>query len=164
MALTRSQKETLVKEMSSAINDSQSVAFVNFHGVPVEESNGLRGTMRKAGVRMKVAKKTLLKYVLGQSSIEGEVPALDGEVAVAYGDDLIAPAREAYAFQKEHADSFKIIGGIFEGRFQNQEEMTEIATIPSEHQLRGMFVNVINSPIQGLAVALGQIAEQREAA
>ena len=39
--------------------------------------------------------------------------------------------------------------------------MTEIASIPALPVLRGMFVNVINSPIQGLAVALNQIAEKK---
>jgi len=29
--------------------------------------------------------------------------------------------------------------------------------------LRGMFVNVINSPIQGMAIALSKIAEKKEA-
>ena len=39
----------------------------------------------------------------------------------------------------------------------------EIATIPSLQTLRGMFVNVINSPIAGLAVALKAIADKRGA-
>jgi ribosomal protein L10 len=45
----------------------------------------------------------------------------------------------------------------------NAAEMTEIATIPSKHTLYAQFVNVINSPIQGLAVSLSKIAEKKEA-
>src|SRR3990167_7338986 len=37
-------------------------------------------------------------------------------------------------------------------------------TIPSLQTLRGMFVNVINSPIQGLAIALDAIAKKKETA
>ena len=39
--------------------------------------------------------------------------------------------------------------------------MIEIASIPSLHVLRGMFVNAINSPIQGLVVALNGIADKK---
>jgi len=39
--------------------------------------------------------------------------------------------------------------------------MNEIANIPSLDVLRGMFVNIINSPIQRTAIALGQIAEKK---
>jgi hypothetical protein len=39
--------------------------------------------------------------------------------------------------------------------------MKAIATIPPVPVLRGMFVNVINSPIQRMAIALGQIAAKK---
>jgi ribosomal protein L10 len=41
--------------------------------------------------------------------------------------------------------------------------MNAIALIPSVPVLRGMFVNVINSPIQGLVIALDKIAEKKAA-
>jgi large subunit ribosomal protein L10 len=66
-----------------------------------------------------------------------------------------------YKFQKDNADRWSIVGGIFEGKFMDKASMTEIATIPGEHQLRGMFVNVINSPIQGFVIALNAIAEKK---
>ena len=51
-------------------------------------------------------------------------------------------------------------GSIFH-HFKSKDEMTEIAAIPPLQTLRGMFVNVVNSPIQGLAIALNQIAEKK---
>jgi hypothetical protein len=41
--------------------------------------------------------------------------------------------------------------------------MVAIATIPPIGVLRGMFVNVINSPRQGFVMALDQIAKQKGA-
>ena len=43
----------------------------------------------------------------------------------------------------------------------SKEEMTVIASIPPVQTLYGMFVNVINSPIQGLVVALDQIGKKK---
>jgi ribosomal protein L10 len=43
------------------------------------------------------------------------------------------------------------------------EAMKGIATIPSIPVLRGMFVNVINSPIQRFAIAMSEVAKTKEA-
>ena len=61
-------------------------------------------------------------------------------------------------------EQIKILGGVFEGRYLNAIAMTEIATIPSKEVLIAQFVNLINSPIQRFAVALGAVAEQKGAA
>ena len=54
-----------------------------------------------------------------------------------------------------------IMGGVFEGMFADAAQMTAIATIPPVPVLRGMFVNVINSPIQRFAIALGEVAKTK---
>ena len=66
-----------------------------------------------------------------------------------------------HEFGKKFVDKLVILGGIFEGKLVGQAHMQEIATIPSTQVLRGMFVNVINSPIQGLAIALNAIAQKK---
>ena len=163
MAITKAQKQTIFDETKSALEGSNSAVFVNFHGLTVDKVDALRSKLYEEGIGYKVVKKTLLRRALESMSYEGEIPALEGEIALAYGEDLTAPAREVYAFHEENKDRLQIVGGVFEGKFQNQSEMTEIATIPSVPVLRGMFVNVINSPIQGFVVALSRIAESKEA-
>ena len=163
MAITKEKKEEMLQNVTEAVKTSQSMVFVNFHGLSVSDVTELRKGLRDNEVAYKVAKKTIIKRALNDSTIEGEVPALDGEVAIAYGEDLIAPAREVYEFQKKHKESMQILGGIFEGRYMDKEEMTNIASIPPLQVLRGQFVNLINTPIQQLVVAMGQIAEKREA-
>ena len=46
-------------------------------------------------------------------------------------------------------------------KFMSKEEMMGIALIPSQKTLHAMFVNVINSPIQGFVMALDQIAKKK---
>ncbi|HLD34554.1 MAG TPA: 50S ribosomal protein L10, partial [Patescibacteria group bacterium] len=87
----------------------------------------------------------------------GEMPALDGQIGLAWGADQIAPARGVYEFQKKLDKKVELLGGIFEGRFMNREEMSGIASIPPRQTLYGQLVNVINSPIQGLVIALSKI-------
>ncbi|MEI6553506.1 MAG: 50S ribosomal protein L10, partial [bacterium] len=79
-----------------------------------------------------------------------------------YGKDLLAPAREIYAFQKKMDKKVTILGGIFDGEYKNKAEMESIATIPSREGLLSMFLNVINSPIQGFVVAINAIADKKD--
>ena len=119
----------------------------------------MRRKLREAQVGYMVAKKTLAKRAFDEAKIEGEIPAMVGETAFAYSADLIAPAREVYEFQKKFKDSLAIMGGIFDGKYMGQEEMMAIALIPSQQTLYAQFVNVINSPIQGLVIALDAITK-----
>ena len=151
----------MIKDLEGAIKGSESLVFVNFHGLKVSDETKLRRDLRDKGVSYKVSRKTLLKRAL-VGKAEGELPELTGEVAIAYSDDQTASAREIYNFQKANKGLvLSIIGGIFDGKFLNQAKMMEIAMIPSREVLYAQFVNLINSPIQQFVVALGQIANNK---
>ncbi len=163
MALTRAKKEETVDKLKEIMNKARSVTFVNFKGLNVEKANQARKHLKDQNVGYLVAKKTLIKRALDEVGISGEMPALEGEIALAYSEeDLTASAREVYGFQKKESGVLTIAGGIFEGSYRDAEKMTEIASIPSRPVLYGQFVNLINSPLQGLVIALGRIAEERE--
>lgn len=158
MSITLNEKKELVANLEKLIDDSNSVVFVKFEGLKVADSNELRRSLQKEDVGYIVSRKTLLKRALESGKNQGEIPSLPGQVAIAYSQDLLNAPREIYGFQKKHKDNVSIIGGVFDGKYMNAEEMLGIATIPPMQTLRGMFVNLINSPIQRFAVALNQIA------
>lgn len=162
MAITRTKKEEILAKLNDIKAKADSIVFVSFNGLGVTDANAMRASLRESGVGYFVAKKTLMKRAF-DGAFEGDMPALDGEIAIAYSDDAIAPAQNIKAFAGKYTEQLAIVGGVFQGVYKNKEEMTEIASIPSLQVLRGMFVNVINSPIQGFAVALSQIAEKKEA-
>lgn len=161
MPITKDKKKEVLAKIKKTVADASSIVFVNFHGLSVKDSSEMRRSLRANGVGYFVAKKSITKKALEGEKVEGEFPALDGEVAIVYAADPIAPAREIYQFQKKHDGKLMILGGIFEGTYRNKESMMSIATIPSLQVLYGQFVNLINSPIQGLVIALNGIAEKR---
>lgn len=158
--LLKSKKAEIIKNLEGVITQSESLVFVNFHGLKVNDETTLRNDLRKEGVDYKVARKTFLARAL-KGKAEGEIPELAGEVAIAYSKDAISSPREIYNFQKTHKGLLNILGGIFEGKFVGGEKMTEIGMIPSREVLYAQFVNLINSPIQRFAVALDQIAKSK---
>ena len=159
MAITRQKKEEIVNKVEGIAKDSSTIVFANFKGLSVAQQTEMRRGLRGQGVGYTVAKKSLIKRGLGKA--EGEMPEFRGEVAIAYGADELAPARELAVFVKKYPEQLAFAGGVFGGRFVGAEEMKSIAAIPPLQTLRGMFVNIINSPIQRMAVVLSEVAKTK---
>ena len=165
MAVTKQKKNEILASMKERLADAKSVVFVNFKALSVAETKVLRRKLGAEKIGYFVAKKTLANLAIKDLKATGEMPEFPGEMAIAYGEDLIAPARETYAFQKmpHEKGSIAIMGGIFDGVYKTQAEMMSIAMIPSLDTLRAQFLNIINSPIQRLVIGLEEIRKSKEA-
>lgn len=163
MPISKDKKKEIIKEVSDLLKNSKTVVFFNFKGFSVKNTIEMRRELRKANVGYLVAKKTLAKRAFDEAKIEGTIPTVVGETAMAYSLDLTAPAREVFNFQKKFKDNISIAGGIFDGKYMSREEMVAIAAIPSQQTLYAQFVNIINSPIQGFVMALDAIAKKKTA-
>ena len=161
MARTKAQKKEIVEKLHTIIDGASSLVVVNMHKLTVADTMTMRRALKADNVGFFVAKKTLTSLALADKKFAGTQPELLGEFGFAYGTDLVAPARGVYAFQKKFKDKLTIVGGVFEKQFMNKDQMISIASIPPQQTLYGMFVNVINSPIQSLVIAMDQIAQKK---
>jgi large subunit ribosomal protein L10 len=164
MALTRPEKKDILDDLADTFAEAETVTFVRFDQLNVDRMEQLRTSLRDEDVKLQVVKKTLLGLTLDDLQVKGARPELPGKIAIAYGGDITASARGLYQFETndEAGETLEIVGGIFEGEYKDQEAMNEIAQIPGEEELRGMFVNAIASPMSGLAVTLNERAKQLE--
>ena len=167
MSKTKEQKAEIISALEKALKGASSAVLVHFTKINVAEESAMRRSLRTDGISYTVAKKTLIRRALDTLGFAHQDVQLDGEVAIVYDSskegDPTAVARRVLEFVKKlGAEKFMILGGTFEDRFVGRDEMREIATIPSLHTLRGMFVNVISSPMRGLVVALSAIAEKKQ--
>lgn len=160
MAITKAKKQEILSKLEELKGSADSIVFVHFNKIGGNDVTAMRAQMREAGVDYFVAKKTLVQKAFADT-FAGEMPSLEGEIALAYSTDAIAPAQNVKEFGLKFKDNFTIEGGVFQGVYKSKEEMTEIASIPALPVLRGMFVNVINSPIQGLAIVLDAYATKK---
>lgn len=158
MAITKQKKTEIVDKLEGVVADASTLVFAKFHSLTVAEQNEMRKALRKANVGYTVAKKTLMRRAFG-SKFEGTMPELEGEVAVAYSKDEIAPARELAVFIKKFTDHLSFQGGVFGGKFVDAQEIKAIAAIPGLDTLRAMFAQIINSPRQRFAVVLSEVAK-----
>jgi large subunit ribosomal protein L10 len=99
---------------------------------------------------------------------------LVGPTALAFSEDPVASAKLMAEFA-EQVESFALKGGLLEGgRVLDEAEVAALSRLPGREQLLAQVVGGISSPltglvtvlnntVQGLVVALNQIAEQKGA-
>ncbi len=161
MAITKDKKAEIVKKIEDIASKAKTLVWVQFKGLNVAQQTEMRKALRAQDIGYVVAKKSLVERGLASSKFEGEAPILDGEVALAYGEDELAPAREVAVFVKKFGDTLQFAGGVFGGKYVDKAGIMAIAAIPGMDALRGMFAQVINSPRQRFAGVLSEVAKTK---
>ncbi len=155
MAKTKQQKEEIVKTLTDKLGKTKSVIFTNFEGLSVDKANELRAQLREQGIDYTVAKRTLLALALKQADMGAiDISRLEGGLGTAFGyGDEVLPAKILYTFAKKH-EAVKLIGGIYQGKFIDAEEVTALAQLPGKEELQAKLVWLINYPVSGLVNVL----------
>jgi large subunit ribosomal protein L10 len=159
MAITKQKKAEIVEKIQAVAAKAKTLVFANFKGLTVAEQNEMRKVFRAQNIGYTVAKKSLMRRSLESAQFEGSFPELEGEIALAYGEDELAPARELAVFVKKFPGHLAFAGGVFGGTYVGRDEMMAIAAIPGMDTLRGMFAQLVNSPRQRFAVVLSKVAD-----
>lgn len=163
-------KKEVVAELVEKIKKAQSVVFVDYQGIKVNEETTLRRQMRETGAEYLVTKNRLFKIALKESGIEDNFDeVLEGTTAFAFGyTDPVAPAKAVFELTKAKAkakqDIFKIKGGVLTGKKVSVSEVEALAKLPSREQLLSMLLNSMLGPVRKLAYATVAIADKKESA
>jgi len=154
MALTKEQKKNIVEKLKKNIDKQKAMVFVAVEGLKAAEIFDLRKSLKQEDCLLCVAKKTLLNIAFKQSKMDFDTEALQGQLALIFGfGDELTPAKIAYQFSLKN-ENLKILGGFFENKLIDAEEIISLAKIPSKQELLAKVVASISSPISGFANAL----------
>ncbi|MCD7841895.1 MAG: 50S ribosomal protein L10 [Lachnospiraceae bacterium] len=157
-------KKPIVDEIAGNIKDAESVILVHYSGITVEADTELRKAMREAGITYKVYKNTMMNFAFKDTPCEPLCGLLEGPNALAISkDDATAPARIISDFAKK-APTVKMLAGVVEGNYYDENSVAALASIPSREELLGKLLGSIQSPVSNLARVLNQIAEAKESA
>ena len=83
------------------------------------------------------------------------------DTALRTEEDPIAPFRILNDYSKKLGDRFNIKAAYMEGKILDENEIAEMAALPSKSALYSKVLGTMIAPITGLAVCLGQILEQK---
>ena len=158
-------KQQQVAELTEKIKAAPAGVLVNYIGINVADDTRLRRELREAGVEYVVVKNTILRFAFNALDMSELDEQLNGTTALAISrEDPMAAARIICKYAKEiEGDVFSVKAGFMDGKAVDAATVKEIAAIPPKEVLVAKMLGSLNSPIAGLAMVLGQIAEKQSA-
>lgn len=169
------QKQAVVKEIEDKIDASDSIVLMEYKGLTVADATELRSKFREAGVDYKVYKNTMMRFAFENKGYDALKDLLQGPNAVAFSPagDPVSAAKVANTFAKDN-EAIVIKAGVVNGQVIGVEEVKNLAELPSQETLLAMLLSAMQGPVRGLAVslnetvsglarALNQVAQQKEA-
>lgn len=170
--MKREEKARVIEELAEKLRGGTAV-LVDYQGMDVAQSTQLRSRSREAGVEFVVAKNTLTRRAADEAGVEDLSEYLVGPTALAFSEDPVASAKLMAEFAGQ-VESFSLKGGLLEGgRVLDEAGVVALSKLPGREQLLAQvvggisspltgLVNVLNNTVQGLVIALNQIAEQKQ--
>ena len=169
--MDREQKTAVVKELADELKDAEAIFAVDYRGISVPQAAELRSGLRDADARFRVVKNRLTLRAADEAGTESLKEYLEGPTALTFvkGDAALA-AKTLFRLGSEW-ELLEYKGGLMEGEALDPDSFQAIARLPGRDQLNAQFAGIVASPltglvrglgsmIQGLALQLGQIAEQ----
>jgi large subunit ribosomal protein L10 len=171
--VNRDQKAAAIAEIAADIESSQAVFAVDYRGISVPQAAELRAKLREADAVFRVVKNSLSERAADQVGAEQLKPLLQGPTALTFVRGDAAAAAKAIADYARITQLLPFKGGLMDGAALDPDQLRTISRLPSREVLYGQLVGVVAAPVTGLvrtlnallgglAVALGQVREQKE--
>jgi large subunit ribosomal protein L10 len=150
-------KKLMVKEITSRLNSAETLIVTRYKGLSAQDINDLRKELKRIAAEYLVVKDSMVKIALKDGATSSIMDFIQGEVGIAvHKSDPSSISKALVKFSKDH-EPLKICGGIASGLMLSNKDIITIALLPSREVLLAKLANVLNSPIQGLAVSLNGI-------
>jgi large subunit ribosomal protein L10 len=169
--MNREEKSAAIQEIAADIEAAEAIFAVDYRGISVPQAAELRSKLREADASFRIVKNRLTKRAADQVGEERLAELLSGPTALTFvRGDTAQAAKAITTFNKEH-EVLTYKGGFMDATSLDEAAFKSIAKLPGREVLNGQLAGVVASPltglvrglgsmIQGLALQLGQIAEQ----
>ena len=158
------QKEEEVKKLAEKMKNSSLILLTDYRGINVADVTELRKKLREANGQYNVIKNNITRRALAECKIEGLDEFLVGPTAVITAEDSYLDSLKAiYEYSKDN-EFYKIKAGVIDGKVVPCDELITFAKLPSREVLMAKLAGALLGNISKLAVALDQVAKQKESA
>lgn len=152
MALTKQEKNEVVKQVSGLLASSKMTVVAQYTGTTVKAIQKLRHDARVNGTKVQVVKNRLIIKALQSNDKFKDIDTslINGQLLYAFNaEDEVAPAQALHAFAKQNP-TIEFVGAFTpEGTFISSNDVKALAELPSKEQLRGQLVGTIAAPLTG---------------
>lgn len=161
MALSRTQKEQSVAELTKKIQSAQNIIIWEYHGLDSETIGLFRSDILEKKGLNKVYKNRLAKIAFKAAGKEEVINALTGPNSFLFTDEEDEGSMKVLAdLVKDNNEAISFKGGYIDGEYHNAESIQEIASLPGREDLLSMLLSVLQAPMRNLAYSLSLVAEQ----
>lgn len=173
---SREQKQKDLEALAEQFKQANAAMLVSFKNMTVAKDQELRRQLREAGVSYAVVKNTLARKAAAGTPLEPMADQFKGVTAVALSSsDPVGLSKAISKFTKGNAEVFSFKAGLVEGKVVELKQVEAIASLPSREELLSKVLFLINAQAQrlatvinavprNLAVVVGQVQKQKEAA
>jgi large subunit ribosomal protein L10 len=153
--VNRAEKQEFVTNFGSLLNNTNFVLIAHYKGLSVSEISSLREQVKDKKALFKVAKNSLAKRAIMDTSYEMLKDFFVGPTAVTISDDPVSAAKVIYDFSKEN-ENLKIIAAAMGDKELSIEEIKHLASLPSMEALRAKIVGLLQAPMSGIVSILNE--------
>lgn len=173
---TRKEKQKDLEALAEQFKNANAAMLVSFKNMTVAKDQELRRQLREAGISYSVVKNTLARKAAAGTPLEPLADEFKGVTAVALSaTDPVGLSKAISKFTKANAEIFSFKVGLVEGKVVELKQVEAIASLPSREELVSKVLFLINAQAQrlatvinavprNLAVVVGQVRAQKEAA
>ena len=152
--MLKKEKIALVEGLKKRLTSAQSIFLTNFTGIDVKDINELRRSFRESSVEYLVAKNSLIKRAVADTSLDQLEPYLVGPTAlVLTDDDGVNAAKIITRFAEEHG-SFSVKAGVMSEKIIDPGQVKSIASLPTKEVMLSRLLGLLNYPITELLYIL----------
>ena len=158
MGRTLENKQQIVQEIKSLLNESEMAVVLDYKGLSIKEMSDLRARLQANQGICKVTKNSLMRRAIeGEGNWSDLDSLLTGTNAfVLIKEDVGGAVKAIQSFQKETNKS-ETKGALFEGKLLSQAEIKEIANLPSREVLMAKIAGALNGVATKLAIGINEI-------
>jgi large subunit ribosomal protein L10 len=148
--MDRARKREVVSTLNEEWKDSGVIVVAHYKGMTVSEMSDFRKRMKEGGGTVKVAKNSLAKLALKDTTSAGVAELLKGQTCVAYSDDPISAAKVSVKYAREN-EKLVILGGAMGRTVMDVNAVKALAELPSLDELRARLIGLVQAPATKIA-------------
>lgn len=152
-------KEAQVAELAEEIKNAQTVVLAEYLGLTVAQDTELRSKLREAGVNYRVVKNNIGRRAVEEAGLPELADAFVGPTAIAYSEDVVAPAKVLNDFSKS-VELYSLKAGASDGAVLSLSELSALANVPAVEELHARLARGIAWPFTRLAMLSKALSEK----
>jgi large subunit ribosomal protein L10 len=154
--MKKHEKEEIVNSLAEQFRNHRFVYITDTANLSAAKDNNLRRSLHKQGIKLQVAKNTLIRKAMEVSGNDyGDLPTiLKGTSSIMFSDDAKSPALAIKEFRKSNEKPLLKGAYIDTAIFIGDNQLDVLTKLKSKNELIGEVIGLLQSPAQSVISAL----------